>query len=62
MEVEMKIGVRKSNGTAVRYNESLSKTELTKLGIRPATEEEIREYERQKPLFDSHKINAIVLD
>jgi rRNA maturation endonuclease Nob1 len=60
-KVEQEIGVRISSGTAVRYNPNLTLSELKKMGIRPADDEEIAEYNKQKPLFNEHKIDSIRL-
>jgi len=57
----MKIGVRIRTGTAISYYKSMSIKEMKQCGIRPATSEEEKEYHRQKPLFDAHKIQRIVL-
>jgi len=57
----MKVGVRIKTGTAVAYYKSMSAEEMKRCGIRPATLEEEKEYHRQKPLFDAHKIKRIKL-
>ena len=57
----MKIGVRISNGTAIRYPETMTEKELKKMGYRPATFEEIKKYWSLKLAFDTHKIKCIKL-
>jgi len=57
----MKLGVREDTGVAWQYHEATSPKELKKLGIRPATEEEIKKYFELKPLFEARKIEKIQL-
>lgn len=57
----MKIGVNIKTGIATLYSKDLTKKELKSWGTRPATPEEKKEYHRQKPFFDAHKIQRIIL-